>query len=78
MLNFKNIEIDDIDVYRKFTGNTCEFSCEYAFVNLLVWQCAYKNMMAVSGDQLFIKSGAGEGKPSACQLAEMPMRELKR
>lgn len=62
MLNFKNIEIDDIDLYRKFTGKTCEFSCETSFVNLLVWQCAYKNMMAVSDGQLFIKSGEGQSE----------------
>ena len=60
MLNFKNIEIEDIDIYRKFTGKTCEFSCENSFVNLLVWQCAYKNMMAVCDGQLFIKSGNGD------------------
>lgn len=60
MLNFKNIEIDDIDIYREFTGKTCEFSCESSFVNLLVWQCAYSNMMAVFDGQLFIKSGKGD------------------
>ena len=63
MLEFKKIEIDDIDVYRKFTEETSEFSCENAFVNLLVWQCTYNNMMAVSDGQLFIKSGK-EGKES--------------
>lgn len=57
MLEFKNIEIDDIDIYREFTGSSCEFSCENSFVNLLVWQCAYSNMMAVSDGQMFIKSG---------------------
>jgi len=59
MLDYKIIDIDDIDVYRKFMGNSCEFSCENSFVNLLVWQCAYNNMMAISDGQLFIKSGAG-------------------
>lgn len=62
MLDFKNIEIDDIDIYREFTGKTCEFSCENSFVNLLVWQCAYSNMMAVLDGQLFIKSGKGDNE----------------
>ncbi len=60
MLNYKIIDIDDIEIYRKFTGSSCEFSCENSFVNLLVWQCAYNNMMAVSDGQLFIKSGSGD------------------
>ena len=57
MLEFKKIEIDDIDIYRSFMKNNKEFSCENSFVNLLVWQCAYNNMMAVCDNQLFIKSG---------------------
>lgn len=60
MLEFKNIEIDDIDIYREFTGKSCEFSCENSFVNLLVWQCAYSNMMAIYDGQMFIKSGEGD------------------
>ena len=57
MLNFKKIELNDIDSYRKFIVNSKEFSCENAFVNLLVWQCAYNNMMTEVNGQLFIKSG---------------------
>lgn len=57
MLEFKKIEIDDIDIYRDFMKNNKEFSCENSFVNLLVWQCTYNNMMAVKNGQLFIKSG---------------------
>ena len=57
MLKFKKIEINDINIYRDFMKNNKEFSCENSFVNLLVWQCAYNNMMAVSDGQLFIKSG---------------------
>ena len=57
MLKFKNIEISDIELYREFLKNNKEFSCENSFVNLLVWQCAYNNMMALYDGQLFIKSG---------------------
>ena len=57
MLKFKKIEISDIEIYREFLKNNKEFSCENSFVNLLVWQCAYNNMMALFDGQLFIKSG---------------------
>lgn len=60
MLKFKNVEIEDIDIYKEFMKNKKEFSCENSFVNLLVWQSAYSNMMAVSDGQLFIKSGTAE------------------
>lgn len=60
MLEFKNVTIDDIDIYREYMKNNKEFSCENSFVNLLVWQCAYNNMMAIDEGQLFIKSGPPE------------------
>ncbi len=57
MLNFKKIEIDDIEIYKKYTENLKEFSCENSFINLLVWQSKYNNMLSVNDGQLFIKSG---------------------
>jgi len=57
MLNFKKIELEDIDLYNSFVKDSDEFSCEISFVNLLVWQCAYNNMMAVENGQLVLKSG---------------------
>lgn len=57
MLEFKKIEIDDIDLYREFMKSNREFSCENSFVNLLVWQGAYNNMLAVKNGQFFIRSG---------------------
>ena len=60
MLNFKNIELDDIDLYKKYTADNEELSCENSFVNLLVWQCAYNNMIAECDGRLYIKSGTGE------------------
>jgi len=57
MLEFKNIELDDIKIYKEFTKNTKEFSCENSFVNLLMWQPAYNYQMAVKDGQLIIKSG---------------------
>ena len=60
MLNFKKIEISDVDAYNEFMKNNKEFSCENSFVNLLVWASVYGNMIAYSENQLFIKSGFGE------------------
>ena len=60
MLEFKKVEIDDIEVYKKFIANTTELSCDITFINLLVWQCSYNNMIAVSDGLLFIKTGTGE------------------
>ena len=57
MLNFKKIEIDDIEIYNEYMKNSDELSCENAFVNLLVWQPMYNNMIAEKDGILFIKSG---------------------
>lgn len=57
MLNFKKIELECLESYKKYFNNTDELSCENAFVNLLVWQCTYNNMIAECDGQLFIKSG---------------------
>lgn len=57
MLEFKKIEISDIETYYKYMKNSSELSCENAFVNLLVWQPMYNNMLAEKDGILFIKSG---------------------
>ena len=57
MLKFKKIEIEDFQIYKKFMENTKELSCENSFVNLLVWQSAYNNMIAIEEDVLIVKSG---------------------
>lgn len=57
MLKFKKIEINDIEIYKKFMLDTAELSCDASFINLLVWQCSYNNMIAVSDGMLFIKAG---------------------
>lgn len=60
MLRFKKIELEDLEIYKEYMKNNKEFSCENSFVNLLVWQCTYNNMIAISENQLFIKSGSGK------------------
>ena len=62
MLQFKKIELEDIEIYKKFYESNPELSCENAFVNLLVWQSAYNNMIAYCDDYLFIKSSGDEGE----------------
>ena len=57
MLNFKKIKIEDFNEYKRCTENNKEFSCENSFINLLVWQSAYDNMIAYCDSQVFIKSG---------------------
>ena len=56
MLNFKKIEISDIEKIKKYTNINGNFSCETSFVNLLVWQDIYNNMYAEKDGILFIKS----------------------
>ena len=56
MLEFKKIELTDIDIYNSFIQNSNELSCEYAFVNLLMWQDLYNNEIAICDGQLIIKS----------------------
>lgn len=56
-MEFKKVELEDIKLYKKYFADIKEISCENAFVNLLVWQCAYNNMIAEDNGQLFIKSG---------------------
>lgn len=60
MLNFKKIETDDIALISSYITDIGEFSCESAFVNLLVWQCRFNNMAAFCDGQLIIKSGPDE------------------
>ena len=77
MLNFKNIEIEDIDLYKKYTADNNELSCENSFVNLLVWQCAYNNMIAEKNGRLFIKSGAGDRETFRLPIGDDIIEGLK-
>ncbi len=57
MMEFKNIEITDLDIFKTFYKNNTELSCETTFVNFLLWQKAYNNMFCLSDGQLFVKNG---------------------
>ena len=57
MIEFKNIEITDLNTFKTFYENNTELSCETTFVNFLLWQKAYGNMFCLSGGQLFVKNG---------------------
>lgn len=60
MLDFKKIELSDIAILENVLKNNDDNSCENNFINLLVWQCKYNNMIAYSEGQLIIKSGYGK------------------
>ena len=56
MLNFKNIELNDVEIINSHLKYNNELSCENTFSNLLVWQSAYQNMYALHDNMLFLKS----------------------
>ena len=56
MLQFKNIEIDDIEIYKKYSRKIEDLSCENSFANLIIWQSVYCNMIVEKDGLLFIKS----------------------
>jgi len=56
MLDFKKIEISDLDIFEKFLANDNELSCENTFVNIFVWQNLYNYKFAVKDDLLFLVS----------------------
>lgn len=62
MLEFKRIELNDIEIYKQYAKDCGELSCENNFINLLVWQCSYNNVMAVKDGILFIKVGVGDNE----------------
>ena len=57
MLEFKKIEISDIEKIKKYTNIKGNFSCETSFLNLFVWQNIYHNMYSEKDGIMFIKSG---------------------
>ncbi len=57
MLDFRSIKLEDKPLLESFLKNSKEVSCENTFVNLYVWQKAYNNKIAISGDTLFIRYG---------------------
>ncbi len=60
MLQFKKIELADLEVCKEFLKNENELSCENSFVNMLIWQSIYNYMYAIKDGNLFIKSNEGD------------------
>lgn len=60
-LEFREINVSDIERIRGFSTEG-ESSCENAFVNMLVWQKAYRNEIAFYEDMLFVRSFS-HGRP---------------
>ncbi len=61
MFNFRSITLEDRPLLEAFFKNSKEVSCENTFVNLYVWQKAYKNKIAIFEDNLFIRYGEESG-----------------
>ena len=57
MLEFKKIELCDIEKIKAFTQNNEILACEKNLANLIIWQKAYNNMYAIKDGMLFLKSG---------------------
>ena len=57
MLEFKKIELCDIEKIKAFTQNNEILACEKNVANLVIWQKAYNNMYAINDGVLFLKSG---------------------
>lgn len=55
-MNFKKIEIDDIDILKPFLTQANELTCELSFVNLLLWQPLYNNCYCIEDGILYLKS----------------------
>ena len=55
-MNFKKIEIDDIDILKPFLTQADELTCELSFVNLLLWQPLYNNCYCIEDGILYLKS----------------------
>ena len=74
MLNFKKIGLEDMETYKRFSALSGEISCEDTFANLFVWQNAYKNMMALKDENLFIKSGYGQNECFRLPIGKDPLK----
>lgn len=57
MLEFKKIELCDVEKIKAFTQNNEILACEKNVANLVIWQKAYNNMYAINDGVLFLKSG---------------------
>lgn len=75
MLEFKKIEIDDFENYHRLMGKSQEFSCENAFVNLLVWQKVYNNMLCIFDDKVFVKSGTADDEIFSLPIGSCDLKE---
>lgn len=55
MLNFRNIEIEDEELIKKYFYKENYFLCEYSFVDIFIWQRAYNTKIAEHNGFLYTK-----------------------
>ncbi|MBR4973233.1 MAG: GNAT family N-acetyltransferase [Clostridia bacterium] len=78
MIDFKKIELSHCEIYNSFLKNNNLLSCENPFVNLLVWQRAYENMIAVVDNCLLLRSGKEGERAYRLPKGENSEKVLKR
>lgn len=79
MLNFRKLDLSDIELFKKYNGENGEFSCEHTFLTLFIWRKWYQNMIATKGDTIYIKFGDGKnesfclpfGSKDACDIYDI-------
>lgn len=57
----KAITLEHYDMFKKYLSNINEYSCENAFVNLLIWQKAYSNCFKIYDDCFLLYSKSEKG-----------------
>lgn len=62
MLNFKKLDLSDLELFEKYNTSNAEFSCEHTFLTLFIWRSWYENMIATKGETIYIKFGSGENQ----------------
>ncbi len=55
-MEFKKIELEDINILKPFLTAADELTCEISFVNLLLWQPLYNNCYFIEDGILYLKS----------------------
>ena len=70
MLQFEEINLSDYKIYSEFIKNNKLLNCESPFTTIFFWQDVYENKIAVTKDNLFLKSGNGKNPVFRLPLGE--------
>ncbi|MFA6939841.1 MAG: phosphatidylglycerol lysyltransferase domain-containing protein, partial [Clostridiaceae bacterium] len=76
MLEFKNLEINDREIFDEYLNPYKFKTCEYSFTNLIIWKKSLDIKYAVYKDALIIKKKDFEGKYHFMQPIGYAMDDL--